>query len=177
MNYGFTLDPGETINRVVHRSLISLLPTTGMAILLALLAVGLTYLHIHSPDTLHFSIHTILILILVSLFLASIIFPMGLYIYQYNVLVFTNVHLIEVEQNGLFGRSISTVSYDHIQDVNGTSSGFFQSIFGYGSVQVQSAGTEENFIFKYASNPDDLADDVVKLAPNVADSSLGSPEA
>jgi uncharacterized membrane protein YdbT with pleckstrin-like domain len=76
--------------------------------------------------------------------------------------VFTNLHLIEVEQVGLFGNTVSQVSFSRVQDVTGNKAGFFPTIFNYGDVEIQSAGEQEKFVFHYASHPDQVADDALK---------------
>jgi hypothetical protein len=38
-----------------------------------------------------------------------------------------------------------------------------QTLFNYGSVEIQSAGEQEKFIFSYAPDPQDIADDVLEI--------------
>jgi hypothetical protein len=161
MNYGFTLQPGETITKVIHRHLISLLPTTGLAAFLAIVGVGFTYFELIDPTSVPFGPRTVFSIIAVLLGLAVIIFPIGIYIYEYNVLIFTNLHLIEVEQNGLFSRVVSQVSFNREQDISGNRTGVFATLFNYGNVTVQSAGENVNFVFRYAPNPEAVAHEAI----------------
>jgi hypothetical protein len=161
MNYGVILQPGEKITKVIHRSLISLLPTTGLAIFLAIVGIGFAYFELIDPASIPFGPRTIFSLISVLLGLAVIIFPIGLFSYEHNVLIFTNLHLIEVEQTGLFGRVVSQVSFNREQDITGRRTGVFSTIFDYGDVEVQSAGEERNFIFHYAPNPEAVAAEAI----------------
>ncbi len=162
MNYGFTLNPGETITRVIHRDFISLLPSTGFALLLAVVALGFAYDYNRHPYDLTFSSGIVITIIILCLFLSVVVFFIGVFVFSHNVLIFTNEHLIQVEQNGLFDRSISQVAFSRVQDVTGTRTGVFATILNYGDVTIQSAGEEENFIFHYAPNPEGVAADVLQ---------------
>jgi hypothetical protein len=170
MNYGVTLQPGETISKVVHRSLISLIPTSFVAALTAIVGVILSYLYRVDPNRVPVGQASVFLFAIILLILAAIIFLLGIYIYNRNVLIFTNLHLIEVEQNGIFGQIISQVSFSREQDISGNRIGFFATIFDYGNVTVQSAGENVYFVFRYAPDPEAVAEEAV--ATNEA--SMGS---
>jgi Bacterial PH domain len=172
MNYGVMLQPGEAITKVIHRSLISLVPTTFTGILLIVISVGFAYFDNINPRRIALERDEVVMISLILLGIALIIVLAGIYIYTYNVLIFTNLHLIEVEQNGIFGRVISQVSFDREQDISGNRTGFFATVFNYGSVTVQSAGENVYFVFRYAPNPEAVANEAI--ATNEA--SMGSGE-
>jgi uncharacterized membrane protein YdbT with pleckstrin-like domain len=157
MDPGYTLDTGEKVLRTIHRSFFSFLPSLAMAIFLAVFAVVLTYLDARYPAHVPFPPIVLFPIISIVGALSVIVFLIGWYVYRRNILVFTNLHLIEVEQYGLFNRSVSQVSFTRVQDVTGTRTGFFATIFNYGDVEVQSAGEEQQFIFHYAHDPEGVA--------------------
>lgn len=161
MNYGVILLPGETISKVIHRSLISLIPTSFAAALLAIIDVLLSYFYRVDPSRVPFGQGTVFLFFITLLILMAILFVGGIFIYSRNVLIFTNLHLIEVEQNGLFSRVISQVSFNREQDISGNRTGLFATIFNYGNVTVQSAGENVYFVFRYAPNPEAVANEAV----------------
>jgi hypothetical protein len=161
MNYGFTLQPGETITKVFHRSLISLFPYAFIAAALTVVGTGLAYFNNTNPNQISLGKPTVILIAGVLYLIALAIIFAGLYVYSYNVLIFTNLHLIEVEQNGLFGRIISQVSFNREQDISGNRTGFFATIFNYGNVTVQSAGENVFFVFRFARNPQAVANEAV----------------
>jgi len=163
MDYGFRLDPGETIQRVIHRSLFDLLPTIIITAILVLAGGGLAYVTGRFPQDLPFPPVITLALILLLFGLAGVIFLVGLFVYRRNVLVFTNVHLVQVEQLALFQRRVSQLSFVRVEDVTGRREGFLETVFNYGDVQVQSAGEQEKFIFKNAPRPEALADEALQI--------------
>ncbi|MFA6427433.1 MAG: PH domain-containing protein [Candidatus Magasanikbacteria bacterium] len=59
------------------------------------------------------------------------------FLWKRNVFLITTHRLIDVEQRGFFGRVVSEIPYDQIEDVLGKISGFFGTIFRYGTVEVQ----------------------------------------
>jgi hypothetical protein len=67
--------------------------------------------------------------------------------------VVTDKRIVNIEQKGLFSRTISTVKLYRIQDVTSEVKGFLPTFFHYGNVLIQSAGHEGHFIFKQIPNP------------------------
>lgn len=161
MNYGVILQPGETITKVIHRSLISIVPTTFVAAFLTIGGIAFDYFDDINPGRVPISRGLVTLVIIMLLVLALVIFLAGIYIYTYNVLIFTNLHLIEVEQNGIFGRIISQVSFSREQDISGNRTGLLATLFNYGSVTVQSAGENVYFVFRYAPNPEAVANEAI----------------
>jgi hypothetical protein len=161
VNYGFTLQPGETVTKIIHRSLISLFPTTFIALLLTAIAAGLAYFDNTTPSHIAWGRDKVIVAIIILIILAMIILLGGIYVYSRNVLVFTNLHLIEVEQNGIFGRIVSQVSFNREQDISGNRTGLFATIFDYGNVTVQSAGENVHFVFRYAPDPEEVSNEAI----------------
>jgi uncharacterized membrane protein YdbT with pleckstrin-like domain len=94
--------------------------------------------------------------------LAALVLIISWFVYRHNVLIFTNVHLIYVEQIGIFGRRVSQLNFRNVEDVTGNKAGILHTIFNYGDVTVQSAGEQEKFIFTNCPNPELVADDALQ---------------
>ncbi|HEY2003998.1 MAG TPA: PH domain-containing protein [Candidatus Saccharimonadia bacterium] len=161
--YGFDLDPGEQITRIIHRHPLTLLPTLFTSVLLILVALAFAFGEGRYPDTIPFPRLMVFALVVILLVLAALIFLIGLFVYQRNVLIFTNVHLLVAEQYGLFSHRISQVAFVRVQDVTGTRKGIARTIFNYGDVEIESAGAEEKFIFRGASDPQEIADEALEI--------------
>ncbi|MEN9921722.1 MAG: hypothetical protein RLZZ517_700 [Candidatus Parcubacteria bacterium] len=71
-----------------------------------------------------------------------------------DVLVITNLHIIDIEQVGLWHRQISTVQLQKVQDISSKTEGIIASILNYGELEIQSAGSLTNFIVKGIQKPD-----------------------
>lgn len=163
MEHGFVPDPGEHITRVIHRHVFSFLPSVFMSAGLVLAAGFFAYLVGRYPDAVPFSSLVALALSGILALLALVIFLVGFTVYRGNRLIFTNLHLIHVEQLALFQKRVSQLSFLRVEDVTGRRVGFLQSLFNYGEVDVQSAGETVKFIFKYAPNPQHVADEALKI--------------
>ncbi len=78
--------------------------------------------------------------------------------YYLNQWIITNTRVIEIHQYGFFSREVSSLLLLKIQDVNSDVEGIFETLLGYGQLEVQSAGTEEHFIMDNIANPTGLRD-------------------
>lgn len=163
MDYGFHLDPGETILRITRRHIFSMIPAVFSSLVLAAVAGLLAFISGLFPDKIPFPITIIMFMVVIMLAISAIIMLVGIFLYRRNVLIFTNVHLVQVEQLALFHRRVSQLSFLRVEDVTGRRVGFLQSVFNYGEFQVQSAGEQEKFIFHFAPNPEKLADDALAI--------------
>ncbi len=95
-----------------------------------------------------------LILIFGSYILLVITFGLIFWMnYYFDILIITNKRIIEIEQRDLFNRAIFSVEIIHVEDVSVEVKGVFPTVFGYGTLEVQTAGAVRNFIFHDISNP------------------------
>lgn len=94
----------------------------------------------------------------------------GLFFYTYfvnfylDILVITNDRLMHVEQQSIFARTISEVDLYKIQDITSTISGFFESMFDYGNLLIQTAGAAEKFQIDHVPHPEALRQRILDLA-------------
>ena len=160
--YGFIPDPGERILRVIRRNPITLVPAFIISVIMIILALGLVYIAARYPNAVpHAGQLAGLLAMLLSIFgVAGIL--VTVFVYRRNALIFTNIHLIQSEQIGLFNHRVSQINFERVQDVSGRKVGIWQSLFNFGDVEVQSAGEQEKFIFHGASNPSEVADDALQ---------------
>lgn len=88
-----------------------------------------------------------------------------------DVLVITNLHIIDIEQIGLWNREISTLNLEKIQDVSSKTEGLIASLLDYGDVEIQTAGSITNFIVTRVEYPDVIRQVIneqvnIRLNPN-----------
>jgi len=83
--------------------------------------------------------------------------------YYLDMWIVTNRRIISIEQKGFFSRTIAEVKLFRIQDVKSNVEGLVSTIFNYGSVHIQSAGTNPNFHFEEVPDPDRIKDMIVNL--------------
>jgi len=88
-------------------------------------------------------------LIGVGMFLVAVLIGIGialrtLLLWDADILIITNCRLVDVDQRGIFARSVSEAPLDAIQDVSWSRSGIIQTVFRMGNVKVQTAGATAN---------------------------------
>jgi ABC-type multidrug transport system fused ATPase/permease subunit len=87
-----------------------------------------------------------------TLFLALSLFLIFTF-YYLNIQIITSLRIVEITQEGLFNHTVSELHIDKIEDVTSKTTGLFGTIFNYGDVYVQTAGTVERFEFLSVPNP------------------------
>lgn len=81
----------------------------------------------------------------------------------FNVYLVTTERIVDVDFHNLVHREISSTRISKIQDVTYKVSGVIRSIFDYGDVFIQTAGTEENFIFEATPQPQNVVKTISEL--------------
>lgn len=76
--------------------------------------------------------------------------------YYLDAWVITNERVLNVEQHGLFSRTISELDLTNVQDVTSEVKGVFPFFFRYGNVYVQTAAEKEHFVFEQVPHPDEI---------------------
>ncbi|MDO8499866.1 MAG: PH domain-containing protein [bacterium] len=135
------------------------LPTIILFIVLALVPVAVYFLIINIfPSFVTGPVARPLLILLASVYYLSIL----LFFYSYfvdfylDVTIVTNDRMVDIEQVSLFGRTVSEVDLYQIQDATSEVKGFFPSIFNYGKVTIQTAGTVPKFIMHDIPRPHDV---------------------
>jgi uncharacterized membrane protein YdbT with pleckstrin-like domain len=83
--------------------------------------------------------------------------------YYLDTWVVSNDRIINIEQLGLFDRTVSELDLYKVQDVTSEVKGIFPTVFNYGNVLIQTAGTEQKFIFEQIPNPHEVRKKIVDL--------------
>lgn len=87
-----------------------------------------------------------------TLFLTLSLFLIWI-LYYLNMQIITDRRIVDVDQVGLFSHTVSELHIENIEDVTSETNGLFGTMFNYGMVFVQTAGTVERFEFDNVANP------------------------
>jgi hypothetical protein len=71
----------------------------------------------------------------------------------YNVYIVTDERIIDIDFLSLIYKNVSAAKIDKIEDITAITSGAIQSIFNYGTVQVQTAAERTEFEFEEVPHP------------------------
>lgn len=98
-------------------------------------------------------------------FLFCWLFLYQAYIYYFlNIWIVTTHRVIDITQSGLFGRTTSELSLEHVEDVTSEVNGFIRTMVDYGNITVQTAGAHDRFIFDNIPHPVQIAKRILELA-------------
>ncbi len=82
--------------------------------------------------------------------------------YYFDVWIITNERIINIEQKGLFVRSVSELKFSRIQDVTSEVHGMIPTILNFGDVKIQTASDEDFFLFRQVPDPYHVKDVVME---------------
>lgn len=157
----------EKVEYLLRRHPITFFPM--LLLFLALIAV---------PHVLYFLINSMFLAILngpifypIAVLVTSIYY-LSLYIFFYaqfidfylDLWIITNDRVVDIEQMGLFSRTISELDLFRVQDVTVEIHGFFSTLFHYGNITVKTASSGSHFVFHHIHNPNEIRQALIRLA-------------
>lgn len=77
-------------------------------------------------------------------------------LYYVNMQIVTNMRIVDVDQISLFSRTVSELNIKNLQDVTSESQGLFATLFGFGTVYIQTAGVQSRFEFEQVPHPEEI---------------------
>lgn len=165
--------PEEKIVIVLHRHWFVFVRHVVVLVLLAgaPLVVWLIWTHITDFVLSDGSLSQTLIIMggaLYYLFLWILIFGYWLD-YYLDVFIITDKRVVDIEQAGLFGRTVAEERLYRIQDVTSDAQGILATALRYGNVYVQTAGKTERFIFEQVAHPEKVAQTILALTDKIVD--------
>lgn len=86
-------------------------------------------------------------------------------LWYFNVGVITNRRVIDIDFYSLIYREVTSANINNIEDITVKTGGFFQSLFNYGDVFIQTAGTMLNIEFYKIPSPERVREIVNNLLP------------
>lgn len=153
----------EEIVLIVRRHFVTNLPWLITALLLALFPITLLPIIIRffpfTPPNFQTSV-------LVALFFYLGVFGFVLLkftLWYFHVGILTNLRIRDIDIHGILYKDVSETNNEFIQDVTHSQIGFIRSLFNYGEVMVQTAGTKPNIEFDKAPKPAKIAQIIAGL--------------
>lgn len=140
---------GETILLLLRQSLIT-------QIHFVLIAVGLALLPFlfNAVGLLSFLPANFQFIALIGWFLIVLGYSLEVFLsWFYNVYIITDERIIDVDFNSLLSKDVSSAKLDNIEDITARTKGALGSIFDFGDVVIQTAGTASNFEFINVPQP------------------------
>lgn len=96
--------------------------------------------------------------------------------------IITEMRMVDVEQVGLFGREVTEIQIENVEEVTSKAAGILATVFNFGNVTVQTSGAEIGFIFENVSHPEtvkklilDLYEQRKRMHPSQASHAAPTP--
>lgn len=163
----------ERIILVLHRHWFTFLGKAGLFIILLIIPAAVTVIwKIQSgwelaTGTLGFGLVVMAASIYV-MFVWMLIYGFWLDYYLDYYLV-TDRRVVDIEQSGLFNRSVAELRLYRIQDVTSDVKGFWPTILRFGNVYIQTAGKQERFVFGQVPHPELVVKQILHLTDRIDD--------
>ncbi len=158
----------EKVLAIVHKHWVGLLAIyilagVGLVSLIALSLFVLPDLHLSSGALRIASLAAVVAIAILGAMLYVIV-----YVYKKSQLTLTDQSLVQMVQRGLFNKKISRLSMSNVEDVNVEQKGILAHLFNYGTLTVQTAGEEDNFLFNRCPKANVYADQILQARQTYA---------
>jgi membrane protein YdbS with pleckstrin-like domain len=78
-----------------------------------------------------------------------------IWIYNQSRMLITNENVVEIRQMSLFSRKVAHLNMINVEDVSVVRKGILQTLFNYGTMTIETAGEQQNFVFLNTPTPDE----------------------
>ncbi len=148
----------EITQRVVFKHIIFILPGIIALTMVAVIAIGfIIFFNLNATQNGTSSLAGILtIVVFIILIIVTCLFFGIFWVWRRTKVIITNQHIVDIDQLGIFNRRESTLRLEEIQDIRATINGPLQTILHYGTIVIQTAGKQENFVFDFIPSPNEL---------------------
>ena len=166
--------PGQESNEIVYvfarPYFFSFIPNVLFFLVAYFFAFGIEYAVNHSAFQLEAYYGNIITIFLGFFQLVTLlVFFVSLFDFYYDIIIVTNQRVVDIDQEQLFSRPIAELSLFDVEDVKSNVTGIFQTVLNYGDIEIQTAGTNANFITKNLRNPREIVSIVSDLAQQAKD--------
>ncbi len=134
----------------------------GWVIMSAVLVFGPLYYFFHFLKFGYFGIALLLLIFLLGLFS----FVKTIVVWRFTAVVLTNKRIIDFDQRGLFVRDLSEAPLVNVQDISLSQKGIWAMLFDFGTIKIQTAGTNAVLELTYIRHPRQVHEILVDLKEN-----------
>lgn len=157
-------DPDEKILLVLRAHPITtlswIIPAVGIFFLPFLLPRITNFLDL---SFLELPLSFILVFLVINYILVLVIVFEGFLHWYFNVYIVTNKNLVDVDFHSILFKNIDLAPIRNVEDTSSSMGGILRSIFNYGDVFVQTAGTTKNIDFHAVPDPHTVSDFILDL--------------
>lgn len=143
----------EQIILLIRRHLITNVPWIVTALIFIITPLVLSFFSNLFTPFFHISSNTLFVLVLFYYLIILGFILVEFSLWYFTVGIVTNKRLIDLDLIGILNKHVSETKLNLIEDVSYVQVGSIRSVFNYGDVEIQTAGTLTNFEFDRAPEP------------------------
>lgn len=107
----------------------------------------------------------LVVLMMMAYYLSAATFMISTWVsFYYDVLVVSDERIVEISQNTLFNRSVNELVFEQIEDVSSSIKGVLNTIFDSGVLDIQTAGSQRNFVINDIGRVNDIVAIILDLS-------------
>ncbi|HJP96618.1 MAG TPA: PH domain-containing protein [Candidatus Saccharimonadales bacterium] len=99
------------------------------------------------------------------------------FVYWQNRWIVTDDSITQITQDGLFGRRVSQLSMENLEDVTIDKSGIIQTMLNFGTLKAETAGERSKFMFPFCPDPATYARKILEVHETFIHQSRHQPQA
>ncbi len=154
------LQPGERIVAEIKRHPFGILSVYGAALVALIIAGALAVAAPSYFDSYAFDGNAatyVAAAVILFMVLMGLILVVATIVYWQNRWIVTDDSVTQISQDSLFGRRVSQLSMENLEDVTVDQHGIFPTLFNYGTLKAETAGEHSKFTFPYCPQPNKYA--------------------
>lgn len=165
-------EEGEEIIKIVRRHYFVILPTITFLVLCAVAPIIIIQIALSDlfqfDDALKNSIQNFIsewkvFGFSIWLLILWVVFFIEWTDYYLDIWILTDRRILDVEQKGFFNREVTSLSYHRIQDITVETRGLIETLFKFGTLHVQTAGSSREIVIRDAHYPEEARSLMIKL--------------
>jgi uncharacterized membrane protein (DUF485 family) len=99
------------------------------------------------------------------------------FVYWQNRWIVTDDSITQITQDGLFGRRVSQLSMENLEDITVDKSGIIQTMLNFGTLKAETAGEHSKFTFPFCPDPSSYARKILEVHETFIHQSRHQPQA
>ncbi len=156
-------EPGERVLLFLRRHPITIILRIVGLLIAYVIPILLSFIFVEFIVNNELMVVYLFILSIWTLFVWVIIFY-SLTMYTLDVWIVTDTRIIDSTQHGFFNRTVAELHLSRIQDIYVKMGGPLENIVNFGNLMIQTAGTEERFVFEQIPRPIQVKDTIMEIS-------------
>jgi membrane protein YdbS with pleckstrin-like domain len=151
------IDPDEHILAIAYQhpfALIIMFIAAFVSFIVAMLIIGLLLPTVFGSTTAYAAVA---LFASVSIVILCLIIAVATFVYRQSRFTVTDRNVIQVLQQGVYNRKVSQISLANVEDVTSHQKGFFANMFNFGTLKIETAGEQVNFVFSFCPEPNKIS--------------------